>query len=167
MTALCVRGLASLRPLFWLAAILSVTAAASRAVADETLVVQMDQARLIKLPDRATTVVLGNPLIADLAIQPGGLAVLTGKSFGTTNVVVLDKSGAVLTEHFVEVQEASDKTVVVYRGGARETYSCTPICEPRLTIGDDQTFFTNAMTEVTTRNNQSLAAGSAGGAAPH
>jgi len=160
MTALCVRGLAALRPLCWLVIALFVVAAASRAVADEPIVVRLDEARILKLPDRATTVVIGNPLIADLSVQPGGLAVVTGKSFGATNVLVMDKSGAVLTEQNIEVRGPGDPIVVVYRGVARETYSCTPECSARLTLGDDATWFNTIMTEITSRNNQSMAAGS-------
>ncbi len=86
MTALYVRGLAALRPLYWLAIILSVAAFVSRAMAlTEADFRRFDQAKVIKMPDRATTIVIGNPLIADVAIQPGGLAVVTGKSFGDTN----------------------------------------------------------------------------------
>jgi len=160
MAALCVRGLAALRPLHWLAAALCLAAVASRALAAEPIVVMLDQARILKLPDRATTVVIGNPLIADLSIQPGGLAVVTGKAFGATNVIVMDKSGAVLTEQTVEVQGPSDKIVVVYRGVTRETYSCTPNCSPRITLGDDSDFFSKVMTETTSRNTQAMAAGS-------
>ena len=71
---------------------------------------------------------IGNPLIADLSIQPGGLAVITGKSYGATNFLIMDKSGAVLTEQNVEVEGPTDKIVVVYRGVDRNTYSCTPEC---------------------------------------
>ena len=90
----------------------------------------------MQLPDRAATVVVGNPLIADLSIQPGGLAVITGKGYGATNFIVLDRHGAVLTEKTIEVTGPSDKTVVVYRGTDRETYSCTPDCSRRITLGD-------------------------------
>jgi hypothetical protein len=163
MTALCVRGLAALRPLYWLAVVLAVATIASRAIADEPIIVRLDEAKVLKLPDRATTVVIGNPLIADLAIQPGGLAVITGRSFGATNVLVTDKSGAILTEQNIQVEGPGDPIVVVYRGVDRETYSCTPICAPRLTLGDEQTFFNNTMTEITSRNNQSMAAGAGTG----
>ena len=74
-------------------------------MADEKIVVHLDEATVIKLPDRTTTVVIGNPLIADISVQPGGLAVVTGKSYGATNIIIMDKAGAVLTEHTVEVQE--------------------------------------------------------------
>ena len=164
MTALYVRGLAALRPLYWLAVILAVAALSSRAIssaamAEEPIVVRLDEAKVIEVPDRATTVVIGNPLIADLAIQPGNLAVVTGRSFGATNILVMDKSGAILSEHNIQVQGPGDPTVVVYRGIDRNTYSCTPICSPRLTLGDELKYFTETMGEISTRNTQSMSAG--------
>jgi Flp pilus assembly secretin CpaC len=159
MTALCLRGLAALRPLCWVAMALFLTATASAVRADDTVVVHLDEARVIKLPDRATTVVVGNPLIADLSVQPGGLAVITGKSYGATNFVIMDKSGAVLIEHTVEVQGPTDKIVVVYRGINRATYSCTPECAARVTLADQTEFFTDTITRMSARNAQSLASG--------
>jgi Flp pilus assembly secretin CpaC len=136
---------------------LFLTASAVRA--DDMIVVHLDEAMVVKLPDRATTVVIGNPLIADLSVQPGGLAVITGKSYGATNFLIMDKSGAVLTEHTVEVQGPTDKIVVVYRGIKRSSYSCTPECAARVTLGDDTQFFSDTLAQMTARNAQSLAAG--------
>ena len=164
MTALCLRGLAALRPLCWLAMALFLTVAASAVRADDTIVVHLDEARVIKLPDRTSTVVVGNPLIADLSVQPGGLAVITGKSYGATNFLIMDKSGAVLTEHTVEVQGPTDKIVVVYRGINRATYSCTPECAARVTLADQTEFFTDTLARMSARNAQSLASGAG---APH
>jgi len=164
MTALYLRGFAALRPLYWLAIALFLAAAAPAVLADEQIVVHLDEARIIKLPDRASTVVIGNPLIADLSVQPGGLAVITGKSYGATNFLIMDKSGAVLTEHTVEVQGPTDKIVVVYRGVNRATYSCTPECAARVTLGDQTEFFTDTLTRMAARNAQSLASGAG---APH
>ena len=64
----------------------------------------LDQARLVKLPDRVATIVIGNPVIADATVQSGGWMVITGKGYGTTNIIALDRSGAVLMEKTVEVQ---------------------------------------------------------------
>jgi hypothetical protein len=125
----------------------------------EAIPVELDQARLIKIPERAATVVIGDPLIADLSIQPSGLAVITGKGYGATNMIVLDKDGAVLAEHMVVVRGPSDPIVVVYRGDTRETYSCTPECSPRITLGDDGDYFNKTLDQSTTRNNQAMAAG--------
>jgi Flp pilus assembly secretin CpaC len=164
MTALCLRGLAAVRPLCWLAMALFLPAGTFPVLADDTIVVHLDEARVIALPDRAATVVIGNPLIADISVQPGGLAILTGKSYGATNIIVIDRGGAVLAEHDVEVQESSDKIVAVYRGVNRSTYSCTPECAARVTLGDQTEFFTDTLARMTARNAQSLAAGAG---APH
>jgi len=163
MTALPVRSLAALRPLRWLAPALLLVSVASEALAEEPIAVALDEARIMKLPERAATVVIGNPLIADISIQAGNLGVITGKAYGATNIIVLDHGGAVLTELTIDVKGPRDSTVVVYRGATRETYSCTPLCSPRITLGDDNTFFTQAINEATTRNTQALAAGAASG----
>jgi hypothetical protein len=163
MTALGVRKPVAWLP-HWLAIALFVVAAIPAAFAEEPIVVRIDQAGLFKLPDRATTIVIGNPLIADVSIEPGGLAVLTGKSFGATNIIVMDRTGAVLADHTVEVQGPGDRTIVVYRGVLQETYSCTPYCSPRITLGDDSNYFNQAINASSTRNTSSLAAGAG---APH
>ena len=136
-----------------LAASLSVPAAA------ETLTVHVDQAALASVPDRVTTLIVGNPMIADVSLQPDRLLVITGKSYGTTNLIALDRSGAVLMEREITVRAAKDQTVFLYRGVLRETYSCTPNCEPRINLGDAPPYFTATAGQSTTRNN--LAAGSA------
>ena len=51
--------------------------AAAPAKAD-TVTITLDQARLLKIPDRVATIVIGNPLIADATLQSGGLLVVTG-----------------------------------------------------------------------------------------
>jgi len=175
MTALCVRGRAGRMALHWLWAALLLATVASRAVAEEPIAVSVDQAKILKLPERAATVVIGNPLIADLAIQPGGLAVVTGKGYGATNFIVMDHTGAVLLEKIVEVKEPTDPIVVVYRGYTRQTYSCTPECSPRVTLGDTSKddldkdsglpndYFNRTMTQTVTRDNQAMAAGAGGG----
>ncbi|MGA8819800.1 MAG: pilus assembly protein N-terminal domain-containing protein [Xanthobacteraceae bacterium] len=158
MTYKSVRDRSRLGLVLWLAAALALPIAASPARAASQIVVHLDQARIIKLPERAVTVVIGNPLIADLTLQHNGLAVITGKGYGATNVVVLDKDGGVLAEHDIEVQGPTDPTVVVYRGVDRETYSCTPDCSRRITLGDMPDFFEKTMTETTSRNTQAIGA---------
>lgn len=118
----------------------------------------LDQARLVKLPDRVTTIVVGNPAIADAAVQSGGWMVITGKGYGTTNIVALDRSGAILTEKTVAVQGPQD-VVVVYRGVEPNTYSCTPECQRRLTLGDGNSYFESIAGQITARNG--LASGTA------
>jgi len=115
--------------------------AATPTRAADTITVALDQATISKLPERVATLVIGNPLIADVSVQAGGLLVVTGKGYGATNMIALDRGGAVLAERNIEVVGPHDRIVVVYRGVSRETYSCTPNCEPRMTLGDGQDYF--------------------------
>lgn len=115
----------------------------------------LDQARLVKLPDRVATIVIGNPTIADTVLQPGGWMIITGKGYGSTNIIALDRSGAILMEKQVEVQGPQD-VVVVYRGVERGTYSCTPDCERRLTLGDAPNTFEREAAQISARNGLAL-----------
>ena len=127
--------------------------------AEAPLNIVLDQATIMRLPEKVSTIVVGNPLIADVAVQSGGLVVVTGKGYGATNLIVLDRAGAVLMERQVVVRGASDQTVSVYRGTERETYSCTPNCERRITLGDTPAFFAAASGQADARNAQSTTAG--------
>src|SRR3954452_12241136 len=109
------------------------------------IVVNLDQAKLIRLPDRAATIVIGNPLVADITLQPGSIIIVTGKSYGATNFVAMDRNGEVLLERIILVESAADPVVTVYRGIERETYSCMPICQPRITLGDGERFFKSTL----------------------
>jgi hypothetical protein len=130
------------------------------AVPGGSIVVAIDRAKIVKLPERTATLVIGNPLIADAAVQPGGIAVITAKSYGATNLVALDRSGATLLDSSVQVVGPADKVVVMYRGVDRETYSCAPTCERRTTIGDTPAYFTANLNQITTLS--TVAQGAAG-----
>jgi Flp pilus assembly secretin CpaC len=114
---------------------------AEPSAAADPIVVHLDQAKILKLPERTVTLVVGNPLIADVAVQPGGILVVTGKSHGVTNLVALDRGGDILMQHALQVQGPRDYIVVVHRGVDRESYSCTPNCERRITLGDTPNYF--------------------------
>jgi Flp pilus assembly secretin CpaC len=165
MAASGARGRSILQPLHLLAAALTAMFVAGPAAADpatpwpDRILVFMDQARLVQLPERAASVVIGNPLIADVSIQPGGLTVITGKSYGATNFIVTDKKGAVPIEKAIEVTGPHERTLVMYNGVARQTYSCTPDCSRRLTLGDSADSFEKTLAEITTLNAQATAAG--------
>jgi Flp pilus assembly secretin CpaC len=148
------RPVVALAPIF-LAAIFAVVVQSAAAFAadgapvgsvSEPVTVHLDQARLLKLPERTVTLVIGNPLIADAVVQTGGVVVLTAKSYGMTNLVALDRSGAILAEYPIQVVGPSDRVVVVYRGIERESYSCAPTCQQRITLGDTAAYFGQTLT---------------------
>lgn len=129
------------------------------APAAESISVVVDQARLMKLPEKVATIVVGNPLIADVSLQPGGTMVVTGKGYGSTNVMALDHHGTVLLDRMIQVEGPTDKLVTVYRGVERESYSCTPVCQRRITLGDAPNYFSATLTQ-----SGSLASQAGGGA---
>ncbi|NIK48113.1 pilus assembly protein N-terminal domain-containing protein [Variibacter gotjawalensis] len=102
--------------------------------------IKVDEATLVRLPDRVATIIVGNPIVADATMQPGGFLVMTGKSYGETNLVALDRKGQILLERTINVI-TQPGAVTVFKGVNKESYSCSPTCEPRLTMGDDGGFF--------------------------
>jgi hypothetical protein len=130
--------------------------APARAEAEQVKVV-LDQAKLVPLPDRVATLVIGNPLIVDAALQVGGTMVLTGKGYGVTNVLALDRNGNVVMEKSVRVS-APNNTVIVYRGMDRHTYSCEPKCERQVVPGDAEAAFNLTLGQTVTRNTQAQGA---------
>ena len=127
--------------------------------ADDSLIINVDQAQLLNLPDRVATIVIGNPLIADATVQNGGILVVTGKGYGNTNLLALDRSGRVLMNRMVEVRGAGTSDIItVYKGIERESYSCAPNCERRITLGDSPAFFNATLSQSGARNGQAQGA---------
>ena len=121
----------------------------------DTVTINVDQANIMQLPDRVATIVIGNPLIADATLQSGGVLVVTGKGFGATNLLVLDRAGRVLMSKTVQVVgPGSTDLVVVYKGVQRESYSCAPNCERRITLGDSTAYFKDNLAESAARSGQ-------------
>ena len=134
------------------AAALAIGAAlAAPAGAEETINLMLDRATVIRAPAKTTMVVVGNPAIADVAVQKNGVLVLTGKAYGETNLLALDEQGQLVSESWLRVQ-ASNRNMVVYRGAEPETYSCTPQCQPAIALGDAEKHFGRAGAQTTARN---------------
>jgi len=115
---------------------LRIAGAATALVAASTLAahsggieVVMNQAKIVKLSRAADTIVIGNPAIADAAVQDGTTIVLTGKGFGVTNLVVLDEAGSPIVDEQVTVSRQTTSSVRIYRRANMQTLSCTPYCE--------------------------------------
>ena len=110
--------------------------------------VEIDYARIVKLPEGAQTLVIGNPLVADVTmLKNSQLMVITGKSFGSTNLIVLDRSGAQVGESTLTVVPAEDK-VVVQRGMHRESMSCHPKCAKAVDLADDTQYMNTTIEAV-------------------
>ncbi|MGH1571511.1 pilus assembly protein N-terminal domain-containing protein [Methylobacterium sp. P31] len=139
-------------------------AAAGQSEPLPVVTVLVDNAKVIRLPEKTSTVIVGNPIIAEVTPQKNGVLVLTGKSFGSTNLIALDNAGAMIAETMIRVEASQDSTITVQRGLDRESLSCTPNCQPAVQLGDSATYFGATSGQADAR--RKLATGGAGGAVP-
>ena len=137
-------------------------ALASPPPAPDPVRVNVDQAKLLKLPARVATIVVGNPAIADVALQNGGVVVVTGKGYGATNFIAMDRTGEVLVDRLIQVEGPTDQLVTIYRGTERESYSCMPVCQRRVTLGDSESYFKSTVDQASSLNSQASAGAAAG-----
>src|SRR5713101_2271634 len=117
----------------------------------DAIAVNVDQAKLVRLPGRVSTIVVGNPLIADVTLQPGGIVVVTGKGYGATNFIALDRAGEIVVDRILQVEGPTDyQLITVYRGIEQNTYSCMPVCQRRVTLGDGGEYFKSTLEQAGT-----------------
>jgi Flp pilus assembly secretin CpaC len=148
-----------------LATVILMSPAASLAAPDpDRIAVYVDQAKLVRLPAKVATIVVGNPLIADVTMQSGGIIVVTGKGYGATNFIAMDRNGEVLVDRQIQVEGPTDQLVTVYRGVDRESYSCVPVCQKRITLGDGTNYFRAAIDQAGSLSSQASGAAAAAAA---
>ena len=121
-------------------------------VNSRSVLVTVDQAKVFRVSRPAGTIIIGNPAIVDATIQDDQTLILTGRSFGVTNLIVLDANGDALVDQPVVVRASETNTVRIYRRDSRATLACSPVCEPTLTIGDDNAAFDFASGQIQARN---------------
>lgn len=114
----------------------------SQAFASDPLIVNVDQSQIISLARPADTVVIGNPSIADASIA-GQRLFLHGRSFGTTNIIVLDEKGAELGNYELTVQMGGRYNVTMFKAGDEFSFVCAPDCEAQAHVGDQKDWFKN------------------------
>jgi len=123
-------------------ALLALAAMSHAVLAAETdpISVKVNMARILKINAPAATVIIGNPGVADVTIQDPQTLILTGKSYGVTNLIILDAKGNAIADTLLSVVQGQSDLVTVYVGSARTTMACEPICQATVTLGDDAGF---------------------------
>ena len=144
------KHLGLLRALTGIAVVLAgVVLARAAAQAADPIAITIDRAKVMRISRPADTVIIGNPAIADAAIQDNQTLIITGRSFGTTNLIVLDGSGQPIADEVLIVQASDDSIVTVFGRDERQTLSCNPECGPSLAIGDDASAFNRVKQQIT------------------
>ncbi len=88
---------------------------------EETLVVTIDQARVVNVPAGTEALIVGNAAIADLTLlKQGATMIITGKGFGETNFIALDAAGNPLAQSLIRVVGGRN-ALLVQRGMGRES----------------------------------------------
>ena len=150
------------RRLLVVATLLCIVAGRPALAADNDVEVFIDQATLVRLDRPVQEIVVGNPSIADVSVQSGKVLVVTGKSYGETNLIVMDADGKVVANRKLIVQDPRTGFVTFYKGSTRYTFDCTPNCTTPLVIGDAPDYFEAISKEIKTKQaiSQSSAEGS-------
>nr|WP_236761392.1 pilus assembly protein N-terminal domain-containing protein [Agrobacterium tumefaciens] len=105
---------------------------------DDILRVSMNHARVLRLDRAVSKVIVGNSKVADATVADATTIVLTGRSFGTTNLVLLDADGNPIVDERILVSIDEGNTVRVFRQTERTVLSCTPNCEQHSQNSGDQ-----------------------------
>jgi Flp pilus assembly secretin CpaC len=136
------------------AALLGMAAAAANggaAFASDTVSLTIDFAKIMKFNRQAATLVIGNPGIADATVEDEKTVILTGKTAGSTNLIVLDENGDEVANLVVRVSSDVRQLTTVFYGRKRQTFSCTPTCEQVISVGDNPEDFDIAKTQIENR----------------
>ena len=148
-----------------IAALLATGLSTSAIGANSDVDVAIDEAKLIQLNRPAAEIIVGNPSIADVAVQSGKLLVVTGKSFGRTNLIVIDADGKEVINKNLSVQEPRTGLVTLHRGSAPFTYYCAPNCTSALAIGDFPDHFKDIAEEIKIKQSMGQSQAEGGGPA--
>ena len=120
-----------------LAALAVAAVAPAAALAQSTLNVEIDRSSRVQLAGAASSVIVGNPQIADVSVVDANTLFITGKGYGVTEVVAVDGVGRTLFQREVVVTGGSTGSVRVWRGGQATEMACASSCAPSIrTAGD-------------------------------
>ena len=127
------------------------TALVQPAFSEETVDLVIDFAKVLQLNEPIATLIIGNPGIADAAVQDDQTIVLTGKAAGMTNLIAMNDDGEEMANVLIRVASNVRRLTTVFYGSKRQTLSCAPTCEQVISVGDDKEKFETAKAQIESR----------------
>jgi len=98
------------------------------AAAAETVAVPLNHVVKLGVRGEAADILIGSPDVADVALLDSSTLAVSGKAYGTTNLMVLDASRRVLFNGQLTVTSPPGQ-VTVFRGPEERKYACVSRCE--------------------------------------
>lgn len=108
----------------------------------QTYTVGLNKTEIVRLPTPASAILVGNPAIADVSIHSSDTIFVIGRSYGETNILILDTAGNTVLDADIQVNNVLPRNGVrvFYGSNDRETYNCTPYCAAAPVLGDTPGF---------------------------
>ncbi len=126
-----------------------------------SITVMTDRAKVFRIDAPADTVIVGNPAIADVTMYDRHTVVVTGKMFGSTNLVILGKDAKPIIDEIITVRSSQTNVVTVQRNATRYSYSCAPDCEATIQPGDEKEAFDTLLKQIEAKNTMAQTAAGA------
>lgn len=108
----------------------------------QNMSVLINTTQIVHLPGNASSVIVGNPLIADISIYSPNTIFVIGRGYGQTNLIALDEDGQTILQSNILVRRDTAPTSVHITniGEGQTTFNCAPDCLPAPILGDTSEF---------------------------
>lgn len=120
------------------AALAVVVATAAAPHVARALTVPIDESAMVTTTAPIGSVMVGNPSIADVTVVDARRVAVLGRSYGMTNLIVLDRMGRPIMQQRVSVAPAQSGRVSLYRGPLVYNFACSPRCERTPMPGEEK-----------------------------
>lgn len=138
--------------------LISISLASAVAARAETAKISVfaDQAKILALPGDPATMIIGNPMIAEVTVQNEVMAI-HGRHFGSTNLIILDRDGKQIAAYEITVENGGGSRMQIYKSGMRMSYNCNPNCESIAVPGDEASYMSGVLDQISKKTSAALA----------
>lgn len=120
------------RPVAVLALASTLLAAAPALAQSAPISLGVDSTQRIALRGAAASVIVANPLIADVTVVDANTLFITGKGYGVTEIAAVDAIGRTLFQNRVVVTGGQSGSVRLWRGAQATEMACAASCSPSI-----------------------------------
>ena len=120
------------RPLATLCIAATALAIGSAAVAQSAMSLGIDRSQRVQLRGAVSSVIVSNPQIADVTVVDANTLVVTGKGYGSTEIMAVDGIGRTLFQNQIVVSGGQAGALRVWRGGKATEMACATTCSPSM-----------------------------------